>query len=365
MPDSATDALAAYLAHPYATDAAVLARLAQARAEEPHIAVWREYAGRARSVGVFPALAEALVQLRFPIQDGVSQEPAYAAATRRGRFDEADAFAPGLLLERPDTLTLTFTDGVAGTLPLLIAGTRGDFETLVRAFTERNEPKDVPASMGACFVKGLNNWDRVARYRRAWEAENGTAGDDDAWREEMSRFAVQKPRYQDRFVILSRGPYSGVAAADVGEDDAEWLQRSLIIRAEHESTHDLTWRLFGIVRSHATDEIIADFVGLVRALGHYPDAIARRLLGIERLPAFRAGGRLENYRGNPRLDDPQFARVCALAADATTQLAAVAERHGDRLVDTTFLARLVYALSLSSLPELADSSLADAVAARL
>lgn len=365
MADAGTDALAAYLEHPYQAGDAVRARLAQARAEEPHVAIWREYADRAAGVGTFAALAAVLPQLRFPIQDGISQEPAYGAATRRGRFEEAEAFAPGLVLEQPGALTLTFTDGVAGTLPLLIAGSRADFEALVRAFTERNEPKEVPASMGACFVKGLNNWDRVARYRRQWEAENGTAGDEDAWREELGRFAAQKARYQDRFVILSRGPYSGVPAADVGLAEADWLATSLVVRAEHELTHDLTWRLFGIVRSHATDEIIADFVGLVRAFGRYPDAIARRLLGVDALPAFRAGGRLENYKGTPALDARQFARVCALTADATRQLATVSARHADRLGDPTFLARLVHALSLASLPELADPGLPAAVDARL
>ncbi len=173
----------------------------------------------------------------------------------------------------------------------------------MRAFTERNEPRDVPASMGACFVKGLNNWDRVARHRRVWEAENGTAGDEDAWREELGRFAAQKARYQDRFVILSRGPYSGVPGSEVRVTETEWLERSLIVRAEHESTHDLTWRLFGIVRSHATDEIIADFVGLVRAFGVYPDGIARVLLGVDRLPAFRPGrppGQLPRHAGPRR-----------------------------------------------------------------
>jgi hypothetical protein len=359
------DALEAYLAHPYRGDEAALERLARVQEEEPHLAVWREYAARGGEIGVFAALAEVFPQLRFPIEDGISQEPAYGAATRRGRLEEADAFAPGLVLERPEALTLTFTDGVAGTLPLLIAGSRADFEALVRAFTERNEPREVPASMGACFVKGLNNWDRVARYRRQWEVEHGTAGDDDAWRAELGRFAVHKARYQDRFVILSRGPYSGVPAEDVGQSEAEWLERSLVIRAEHESTHDLTWRVFAVVRSHATDEIVADFVGLVRAFGAYPDAIARRLLGVDRLPAFRPGGRLANYRGTPRLDDDQFAEVAKMTAAATERLAGVATRHADRLGEPAFLARLVYELSLASLPQLADRGLADAVDARL
>jgi hypothetical protein len=123
--------------------------------------------------------------------------------------------------------------------------------------------------MGACFVKGLNNWDRVTRHRRVWEAENGTAGDEDAWREELGRFAAQKARYQDRFVILSRGPYSGVPGSEVRVTETEWLERSLIVRAEHESTHDPTWRLFGTCAA-AIDET-ADFVGLVRVPGVYPD----------------------------------------------------------------------------------------------
>ena len=89
------------------------------------------------------------------------------------------------------------------------------------------------------------------------------------------------------------------------------------------------------------------------------------LLGVDRLPAFRPGGRLANYRGTPALDDDDFAEVCALAAEATRQLAVIATRHASRLVDPTFLARLVYALSLASLPELADDGLADAVDARL
>ncbi|MFI5076486.1 MAG: DUF7005 family protein, partial [Vicinamibacteria bacterium] len=114
-----------------------------------------------------------------------------------------------------------------------------------------------------------------------------------------------------------------------------------------------------------TDEIIADFVGLVRAFGVYPDGIARVLIGVDRLPAYRPGGRLANYRGTPARDDDDFAEVCALAADATRQLAAVATRHANRLVDATCLARIVHALSVASLTELADDGLADAVDARL
>ena len=44
---------------------------------------------------------------------------------------------------------------------------------------------------------------------------------------------------------------------------------SLAIRREHEATHYFTTRLFGRVRSHALDELLADFIGLLTAFGRY------------------------------------------------------------------------------------------------
>ena len=113
-------------------------------------------------------------------------------------------------------------------------------------------------------------------------------------------------------------------AHDVGQPRSSgWSARSSSAPSTS-STHDLTWRLFGIVRSHATDEIVADFVGLVRAFGVYPDGIARRAARHRRLPALpRPAAASANYRGTPPLDDDDFAEVCSLAADATRQLAAV------------------------------------------
>jgi hypothetical protein len=55
---------------------------------------------------------------------------------------------------------------MAGRVPVPVAGDRSDFVSLVQAFAERNEPAPVPESMGACIVKGFNNWDRIATFRK-------------------------------------------------------------------------------------------------------------------------------------------------------------------------------------------------------
>jgi len=178
-------------------------------ADEPHADVWRSYATDATRDGAWESLRRHFVQLRVPIRAGVSQEPAYQAATRRGQCAAADEeFAPGLALARPDGLHLNIQATIAGGVPILVADDRRDFVALVQAFSERNEPVDVPPSMGACIVNGLNNWDRVAAYREQWERANPEDADT-GWGDEFTRFAARKELYHDRFISLSRGPDSG------------------------------------------------------------------------------------------------------------------------------------------------------------
>ncbi|MEO6324706.1 MAG: hypothetical protein ABIT01_16995, partial [Thermoanaerobaculia bacterium] len=138
--------------------------------DEPQLAAWSRYAEEAGRNGAFSALALVFPQLRYPIRAGISSGDGYQAATRRGVWPEDDEDATGLRLARPDLVTLTIEPTLAGRIPIVVAGERRDFEDLVRAFSARNEPVAIPASMGACLVRGLNNWDRVRAYRAEWEA---------------------------------------------------------------------------------------------------------------------------------------------------------------------------------------------------
>lgn len=320
-------------------------------ADEPFVAVWREYAAAATEHGATHALRERLVQLAFPVRSGMSRETAYLAATRSGEWPPSGE--PGLALARPEAVHIELLPTIAGTLPALVVEERADFVALVQALAGRNEPIAVPPAMGACLVKGLANWDRVARHRARWESTAGPFAD---WSDELARLAAQKELYQDRLVVLSRGPYSAVAAAEASYAEAEWRQRSLALRAAHEATHYFTLRLFDGIRSHLVDELVADWAGCLRALGGYPRELALRFLGLEHYPRTREGGRLAVYRG--ALSDGAVEVLQALAVAAVAALAELAETKRAALASLDGLARWVFALARSTPEDLAAGDLA-------
>lgn len=323
-------------------------------APEPHVATWEEYAIAAQEQGVFQALSSRLVQLRFPIQEGISQTEAYRSATRRGVPVDDMVEATGLVLKQPEKLQLMIHQSLAGAIPVLLVSNREDFVSLVQALTMRNEPKPVPASMGACMVAGFNNWDRVRQYRQQWEAQNPANCSEASWAEEFGRLIPQKELYQDRFIILSDGPYSDVSASDIGLKEPEWRRLSLTIRLEHECTHYFTRRLFDSMRNNLLDELIADYRGIVAATGHYRADWFLRFLGLESFPDYREGGRLQNYRGQPPLSDGAFKILQALVKAAAENLQRFDGDRADELRTLNGQPLMLIALTYLTLEELAS-----------
>jgi hypothetical protein len=359
---AATDAaerLLAYNESPF--DPARLETLSWPLPDEAHVAVWAEYAREAARVGVVEALTPRLVQLRFPVEAGISQTETYRAATRRGILPSSDGSGPAL--RQPDRLDLEIHATMAGRVPILIASEREDFVTLVRVFSARNEPVPVPDAMGACIVTGLNNWDRVRRHRLAFEAGRDSPAGEAAWPEEFARMVPRPELYQDRFIILSRGPYSAVAASDMGLDESAWLERSLAIRRAHECAHYLTHRAFGRMRNNVLDELIADFAGLVEVVGRYDAAQALRFLGLEAYPRWREGGRLESYLGEPPLPPPatEVLRTLVFRAVRNVEAFSLARPAEGRAE----VARRALALAGLTLEELASEEMAERFTATL
>jgi hypothetical protein len=274
--------------------------------DEPFVAFWQAVEREARTRGTFAVLRERLPQLRFPIRAGISETEPYRAATRRGVPVET----------LPEA---TIHPSPAGRIPLLIARGRAEFVALIQALTKRNEPEPVPDAQGALMVSGYNNWSRVGELRRRWEALDPPAARETAtWGEELQR--TPRELYQDRFILLSDGPYSAVPAADLGLAETEWREMSLVIRREHECAHYLTRRLFGSMRNNLLDELIADYAGLVAATGRFRADWFLRFVGLEEFPRYRPGGRLDLYRGKPPLSDGAFRVLQALVKAAAGNL---------------------------------------------
>jgi hypothetical protein len=255
----------------------------------------------------------------------------------------------GLPLRSPAGLRLALEPSPAGPIPVLSTADRVDFVLLMQALTARNEPRPVPDAVGACLVSGFNNWDRIRQYREEWE-RGRTAGE--SWDEEFRRIIPHKELYQDRFVLLFEGPYSGVAARDLGLSEAEWRRQSLALRRAHEGTHYLLLRLLGRMRDHPLDELVADWAGL-RACGGYRAAWALRFLGLEALPHDRESGRLGHYCGARGLSAAAFAVVQRLLAAAAANLERLECTWQSSPADAGGEALRIMALAAGTLEELA------------
>jgi len=319
--------------------------------DEEFVAAWQVYAAAVEEAGTIEALFPYLVQMHFPVQAGISNTPDYLAATRSGADTTAMADATGLKLRAPERCHVTIHATAAGRIPLLTAEVRDDFEALVQALTKRNEPVSIPLSMGACIVAGYNNWHRISLLRREWESGSlpGTS-----WQETFATLRAQKHLYQDRFIILSSQEYSGVAAAGVGVPEDEWKQTSVIIRREHECAHYFTRRVFSSMRNNLLDEVIADYAGITSVLPRFRAKWLLQFLGLENFPAYRQGGRLQNYRGEPALSDGAFAVLQALVVQAAHNLEKFDEQQASQLSGPEGRLRAMLALSCMTLEELAS-----------
>ena len=133
----------------------------------------------------------------------------------------------------------------------------------------------------------------------------------------------RKELYQDRFILLSTGPYSGVSGTDLGMSDASWNYLSLRIRLEHECAHYFTRRVFGSMSNSLLDELIADYVGLAAVTGSFRAEWFLRFMGVDRDGRMRPDGRLHIYRGTPPLSTDAFAVLQRLVRSAAYGLEAL------------------------------------------
>ncbi len=238
---------------------------------------------------VLETLAECYPQLY--LKPGEGMEDAYKDAALRGNRPENHSLELFLGSDR-DSLTEEQTP--AGPVNVLYLYRREDFENALRLLVYRCRPEEIPPTVGAMTVNGLANWKKINDHRTAYFA----AGHTD-WAEEWKRFTADKRNYRDILILLSDGPYSGVSAERAGVPQEGWLEISRKIRLYHECTHVICRRLFPQQKEAVWDEVVADAIGIRKALGRYDAKLAGLFLGVSEDGYM--GGRLENYIPEKRM----------------------------------------------------------------
>jgi hypothetical protein len=330
--------------------------------DEPCVEAWTLYRRHVESAGSIVALSEYLPQLCFPIVEGISQTSEYKAATRRGLDPRQIAIASGLHLQEPEKCRISIHPTAAGQIPVLIAPHREDFKALVRALTKRNEPGRIPDSQGAVLIGGFNNWHRIRLLRQEFlELHPGTS--DLEWQSHLKTHILTRTElYHDRFMLLTAGSYSGVGAAAVGMRPSEWDSHSMLIRCEHECAHYFTRRVLGSMQNRLHDELIADAYGLLRGTGRFKASLFLRFMGLELYPAYRPGGRLENYRGDPMLSDRAFALLQRMVVSVARNVEEFSLSRKSELEQDKGSASMLLALASLSLEILSASGAAAEIA---
>ncbi|WP_299833581.1 hypothetical protein [uncultured Tenacibaculum sp.] len=258
--------------------------------EEKYIETWEAYNEESKLLGVFKTLKKYIVQLQFPVKAGISSTEAYKNVTLRGKENTTNS---NLLLEDENALWLDIYESkLIGKVPVLIVSNVNDFKTLVCAFSNKNEPADLPKSMGAAFIKGINNWDRISKLKKAWQEEKTAISWNQFFKQEI---LPNRDLYQDKLIILSTKPYSGVAHEVLNVSESLWQEASVNIRKEHECAHLFTLNYYGQMAKNIHDELIADYAGIIRVLGKFDKNWMLHFLGLESYPNYRNGGRFQNY----------------------------------------------------------------------
>ena len=177
-----------------------------------------------------------------------------------------------------------------GSVRVVTLGNRQDFELALRGLIAAKDGPltQIPESQGAAMLT-VFNWQRIHAHLVLFPEEERAS--------EFKRFTAVRENYTDMLVVLSRGPYSHVDAAAVGETETAWLEHSDTIRRYHELTHVICRRIYPGDVAPIRDELVADVVGLYAAYWCFDPETEKLFLGIR--DGRYVGGRLGNYTDAP------------------------------------------------------------------
>jgi len=98
--------------------------------------------------------------------------------------------------------------------------------------------------------------------------------------------------FRHRVILLNYAPYSNVSAEKLNLSAKDWLEKSQKLRMRHEAAHYETLRIFGGMKNHALDEILADTLGQIAAFGNFSAERQKLFFGLK---GDECDGRLNFY----------------------------------------------------------------------
>ena len=285
--------------------------------DDTGIQFWEDLLNTSEKNDIFTLLKECYPQLNFLIEKEIDKIELYRSVVLKGKTDTI-RLAAYLKLEDAKNISLELHQSVGGRIPVLIVPNKQDFLKILQSLLHKNNPVFIPPSMGAALLTGLNNRKRLNNIKKEW-LQNNPLGD---WNTEFSdNIMPDRSLYQDKFIILSTKPYSNVTANQLGLTEDVWTYYSISIRKEHEFTHLYMLKKFGHTANNLHDELIADYIGIIKTIWSYNKAWMLTFMGLENYPHYREGARLENYAKESKLSEADFKQLIVIVKNAIENIA--------------------------------------------
>ena len=279
--------------------------------EESDIQFWDEHSKKSNRKNTFDLLKRCYPQLNFPIETGIEKTELYKDFVLRGKTDFTN-LTSCLKITDFEGIKLEVNESIGGKIPTLTISNQEDFVKIIQSLLHKNNPVEIPSSMGAALINGINNWERLNNIKNNWLANNPSGN----WYTEFSNVILNKPLYKDKLIVLSTKPYSNVPASQLGLPEDLWISYSASIRKEHEFTHLYTLKKYGLASNNLHDELIADYIGIIKTIGYYNKDWMLNFMGLEEYPKYRRGARLENYVKENMLSPKDFKQLIRIVKNA-------------------------------------------------
>ncbi len=206
--------------------------------------------------------------------------------------------------ENMEALSISFAETLGGRLPIITTQNHRDLLYMDALLNGREKIREIPPTVNAFTMQ-----------------------------------TKAKDIFCHRIILMNIAPYSNVPADKIGLGKDEWLILSQKIRLAHEITHYETLRLFGGMKNHPLDEIVADAFGQIAAFGNYNADRQRLFFGLEK-GKDTCKGRLSFYTANIPEEEKRkvYLAVNQVLDDVEIEVKKLLSFHEDKIHLLTALA---------------------------